>query len=63
MTDEQAVRDAERRRCELINAGNIDAIGALLAEGYQHVHATGAITGKSETLDRFRATPRRIGRG
>ena len=63
MTDEQAVLDVERRRCELINAGRIDEVGALLAEGYQHVHATGAITGRFETLDRFRAKPRRIVRG
>ena len=63
VTDEQAILDLEKRRCDLINAGDIDGIGVLLAEGYQHVHVTGAITGRSETLDRFRATPRRIVRG
>ena len=63
MTDEQAVLDIEQQRCNLINAGTIDEIDMLLAEGYQHVHANGLITGKRETLDRFRATPRRIERG
>ena len=63
MTDDDSVRDVERRRCDLINAGRIDAVGVLLAGGYRHVHANGAVTDKAGTLDRLRAAPRAIARG
>ena len=63
MTDEQAVREVEQLRCALVNGRRIDELAGLLADDYRHVHANGAMTGKAETLDRFRAAPRTIRRG
>lgn len=63
MMDERAVREVEQLRCTLINERRIGEMAVLLADEYRHVHANGAVTGKAETLDRFRALPRTIRRG
>ena len=60
MTDDRAaaVIQAEQRRCDAIAAGDFDALAAMLADDYLHVHGTGHVGDKADYIDGVRRAPR-----
>lgn len=64
MTDEtQAVLELERRRCAAIGAGDLVALGEVLADDYVHVMGTGATKDKANYIETIRNGPRVPERG
>lgn len=62
MTDEaldREVVEAEHVRCKATREGNLDALKAVLHEGYTHVTGTGNVLNRQQYLDWVSATPRR----
>lgn len=58
MEDTNAVLELERRRCEAIGQGNLDALRQILAEDYLHVFGTGPTTDKAGYIDKIENGPR-----
>ena len=58
MTEESAVLELERRRCEAIAASDGAALGQILAEDYLHVFGTGPTTDRSGYLNTIERAPR-----
>lgn len=53
MTDGSARQDIlalEKQRCEALTAGDVAALGALMADDLVHVHGNGHMDGKSDYL-------------
>lgn len=61
--DTEAVLDLERRRCAAIAAGDAEALRALLAPGYLHVHMTGKLDDAEGHVRSIVGAPRRPERG
>ena len=57
------VIDLERRRCAAIGAGDLAALGEILADDYQHVMGTGVVKDKAAYIDTIRNGPRVPERG
>jgi ketosteroid isomerase-like protein len=55
---EQAVLDAEARRCAAIVSGDFDALAAMLSDDYLHTHGDGRIGDKSDYIEGVRKSPR-----
>ena len=60
MTDEQEVALLEERRRAALAAGDIVALGELIADDYVHVHATALVHDKAAMLDHVRKSPRAV---
>jgi ketosteroid isomerase-like protein len=50
MGTEEALQQAEQKRCEALMAGDIDALAGMLSEDLVHIHLTGQVDGKAEYL-------------
>lgn len=48
---EQEIREAERLRCDCLMRGNVERLGALMADDLVHVHGNGHIDDKIGYLD------------
>jgi hypothetical protein len=55
---QQAVIDAEARRCRAIASGDFIALSAILDDDYLHVHGDGRVGGKVDYIDGVRRAPR-----
>ncbi len=48
--DEQEIRRLERQRCEALTSGDVEALGALMADDLVHIHGNGHIDGVADYL-------------
>ena len=46
----QEIVQLEKRRCEALTSGNVDALGALMADDLVHIHGNGSIDDKAGYL-------------
>ncbi|MDX3911695.1 MAG: nuclear transport factor 2 family protein [Sphingobium sp.] len=53
----------EQRRCAAINAQDIEEVGAVLADDYQHIHASGQIDDRETYINSLKKAPRHSERG
>lgn len=58
-----ALRDVEKRRCEAISTGNLEALESLLDDDLTHTHRNGLTQGKDEYLKGLAGRPRSTSRG
>ena len=63
MSEQAELLELERRRCEAINAGDIEALKSLLSEDYVHVHMNAAVDDLAGHLEGIGKRPRQTTRG
>lgn len=60
MSDTQDLQALEAARCAAISAGDVEALKALLADDYTHVHLTGRLDDRDGHLRAVVASPRQV---
>lgn len=52
--DKQAITDLEKRRIAALTSGDVEALGALMADDLVHVHGSGQVDDKAAYLEGVR---------
>jgi ketosteroid isomerase-like protein len=61
--DREALLALEEGRCTAIGAGDVEALGKLLAEDYVHVHMNALVDDRAGHIAKVAANPRKVTRG